>query len=262
MKPLKRISSVKFWPSLASLALFAGLCAIVAYWGLQLTAPAPAVAPADLRSEVRPAGDSRSLGGLFGTPNQASALPMSAAPGNIQVVGITAGDPRASAILSVDGAPGRFFALGATVTDGVRLLEIRPGSVIIERGGARSELPAPLKADLSVLTSGVGKTRQTSAGGTAPAFGAAAAPAAQNSPGQPPTAVPAAPTGQPGSPIAPGTFNPSGASGASSSVMPRGNPYIPNSGAAQPAGAATPGADSAQAGSPPPGVIPPGAKTF
>lgn len=188
---LKKPSAFRFWPAAASLLLVAALCAIIAYWTLQLTAPAPAVAPADtLRADGRNAVDPRALGALFGVPAAMTSAPV-AATGNIQVVGITAGDSRASAILAVDGGPARFFSVGATVAEGVKLVAVKRDAVVIERGGARSELPAPLKADLSVLTSGVGKTRQSgAAGASAPPHGAAAAAAA--TPSLPPGANPSA----------------------------------------------------------------------
>lgn len=171
---MKRTGSINFWPALASLLLFAGLCAISAYWALQMLVPKPAVAPAENQSEQRGGADAKAVLELFGQPAVAGGAP-AASVSNIIVVGITAGDSNGSAILAVDGAPGRFFAIGAKVSERVKLVEVKRGSVIIERSGARIELPAPTVANLSVLTSGVGKTRQgASSPASAPPFGASA----------------------------------------------------------------------------------------
>lgn len=254
----KKSSTLRFWPAVSSLLVFAGLCAIVTYWALQLTAPAPAVAPADtVRADGRSNVDPRALGALFGVPATVMSAPVAVA-GNIQVVGITAGDARASAILAVDGGPARFFSVGAMVSDGVKLVAVKRDAVVIERGGARSELPAPLKADLSVLTSGVGKARQSSTPPTfAPPHGAAAAasavpatgaagpypppagsvPAPINSSGAPgmapppgvqPPAFSGAPPSSPGAATTPGNvFIPNATIGGSPANMPAPNTAVP-----------------------------------
>jgi general secretion pathway protein C len=171
---LKRTASFNLWPALTSLLLFAGLCAITAYWALQLLVPKPAVAPTETSADQRGSADSQAVLELFGQPAMAGALP-AAVVSNIQVVGITAGDAKGSAILAIDGAPGRFYAIGSKLSEGVTLVAVKSRSVVIERGGARSELPAPPVANLSVLTSGVGKSRQAVASpANPPPFGAAA----------------------------------------------------------------------------------------
>lgn len=227
---LNKPPALRFWPAVSSLLLFAALCAIVAFWSLQLAAPAPAVAPADtLRADGRSNADPRALAALFGVPTAVTSAPV-AATGNIQVVGITAGDSRASAILAIDGGPARFFAVGATVTDGVKLVAVKRDAVVIERGGARSELPAPLKADLSVLTSGVGKARQSgAAGATAPPHGAAATPT-------PAPGAPAGPYPQSGGSV-PAPLNSSGAPGMP--PQPGGQPPTPGGATPMTQGAGT-----------------------
>lgn len=220
---MRKASSFNFWPGLVSLLLFAGLCAIAAFWALQLLAPRAAVAPTDTASDQRGAGDSRALLELFGQPVAAGGIP-AAVVSNIQVVGITAGDSKGSAILAVDGAPGRFYAIGSTISDGVKLVAVKNASVIIERGGARSELPAPAVANLSVLSSGVGKTRQSSGSpANAPPFGAAAVNAVmpQNSSLAPLPAQAAPPT--------PGQVSPMYPANQPSNSSPSAN--IPNQGA-------------------------------
>lgn len=228
---MKKSVSFKFWPALSSLALFAGLCAIAAYWALQLLVPSPAVAPTETQTDQRGSGDGRALAEMFGVPATAATV-VAANVGNIQVLGVTAGSDKGSAILAVDGAPGRFFAIGATVSEGIKLVAVKRDAVVIERSGARSELPAPARANLSVLTSGVGKTRQSSSAPPPPPFGAAAAaanPPPQNfNPGQAP------PAGAPGGPPLPGQIAPFGQNvgippGHGAAVNPV-TPNIPNSG--------------------------------
>ena len=190
---MKRTGSSNLWPSLASLLLFAALCGIAAYWALQMLVPKPALAPAETQSDQRGGADSRAVLELFGQPAMAGGVP-AAAVSNIIVVGITAGDANGSAILAVDGASGRFFAIGSKVSEGVKLVEVKRGSVVVERDGARSELPAPAVANLSVLTSGVGKTRQSAGSpASAPPFGAAAVNAVPPQNNAPPAAAPTMP---------------------------------------------------------------------
>ena len=223
-------------PLLASVALFGLLCAIVAYWGITLLAPASPVAPVDVAGETRGRVDPKAVAELFGALPGAIA-PLSAAPSNIQVLGITAGDPRGSAILTVDGGAGRFYPVGARLSDGAKLIEVKANSVIIERAGARSELPAPPRPSIALLSAGKAGSAAAGVAGAAasgsparglpasaigvagnaaaqqpapplppaPPFGAAAAASMP-----PPTTQPAASALQPGSVVTPpaGAFNP------------------------------------------------------
>ncbi len=209
--------------------------------------PKPAVAPTDAQSDQRGGADSRAVLELFGQTASAGGI-STAISSNIMVVGITAGDSKGGAILAVDGAPSRFYAIDSKINEGTRLVEVKRGSVVIERGGARSELPAPAVANMAVLTSGVGKSRQSAGSpSSAPPFGAAAVNAVAPQYTPPASAAPTMP-GQvaPAYPLNQGQYT------APGSASQPGN--IPNAGAANnpvPGGPSNP--PGAMAPPPPPG---------
>lgn len=246
---MRKASSVNLWPSLASLLLFAGLCAITAFWALQLLAPKPAVAPTETAADQRGVGDSRAVLELFGAPVVAGGIPV-AVVSNIQVVGITAGDAKGSAILAVDGTPGRFYAIGSNISDGVKLVAVKSASVVIERAGARSELPAPAVGNLSVLSSGVGKARQSNANpASPPPFGAAAVNTVMPPLSAPSPAAPGAMPAQ-AAPLAPGQVSPMFPMNQPSNSSP--SPTIPNQGAIGNMAPATPASPPGAMAPPPP----------
>lgn len=146
-------------PTLAAIALFAALCAIVAYWAMLIGAPRSPIAPAGSVLERRSALDLQSAGALFGVPREAAAR-QAAAAANIQVVGVaasTAGNAPAVAILTVEGNPAKAYGVGDRISENVRLVSVAPTTVVIERAGMRVELPAPARPSIDVLTSGASR---------------------------------------------------------------------------------------------------------
>lgn len=212
-------------PRAVALALIGLLCAIVAYWVMQLTAPrAPIAPPGTVLDQHTP--DLKLAGQLFGlTPKDAATTAVAAS--NIQVIGVAASsqlEAPSAAILVVEGKAARAYAPGDKVADGVKLVAVEPGTVVIERNGARLELPAPARADVGVLTSGVGKPRAADSATASPA---------------------------PASPVQSGAANPAPRPGAAAAAGPAlgtmpaqqpGKPAMPSPSAAhlsQPAGAMT-----------------------
>ncbi|MDL1907939.1 hypothetical protein FBR03_10875, partial [Betaproteobacteria bacterium PRO1] len=151
----KRTVAARRWaPAAASLAMFALLCATIAYWALQLLAPAVPIAPAGSLAGAGDAADPVSAGRLFGLPSGSGSAQAPVAPSSIQVLGVAASELRGSAVLSVDGKPARAFMVGDAVSAAAKLVEVRPGAVVIERNGARVELPAPQRPSVATLWAG------------------------------------------------------------------------------------------------------------
>jgi general secretion pathway protein C len=149
--PIPAIRSLSLPAWLASLALFALLCAISAYWAISLLAPRPPVAPGVGAADTGALPALQQAGVLFGSTR--ATLPAAAAR-NIQVHGIVAAGELGSAILAIDGMPARAYAVGETVGAGQQLAEVRTDAVVIASGTARAELPSPPTTSLAVLTSG------------------------------------------------------------------------------------------------------------
>lgn len=210
----KRTVAARRWaPAAASLAMFALLCATIAYWALQLLAPAVPIAPAGSLAGAGDAADPVSAGRLFGLPSGSGSAQAPVAPSNIQVLGVAASELRGSAVLSVDGKPARAFMVGDAVSAAAKLVEVRPGAVVIERNGARVELPAPQRPSVATLWAGPARS------GEAPT---ATAPPARVVP-PPPTPPAAAAAGAAPSPPAPldlRTPGPAAAAPAAASAQP------------------------------------------
>ncbi|MBC6958924.1 MAG: hypothetical protein DWB43_05235 [Lautropia sp.] len=210
----KRTVAARRWaPAAASLAMFALLCATIAYWALQLLAPAVPIAPAGSLAGAGDAADPVSAGRLFGLPSGSGSAQAPVAPSSIQVLGVAASELRGSAVLSVDGKPARAFMVGDAVSAAAKLVEVRPGAVVIERNGARVELPAPQRPSVATLWAGPARS------GEAPT---ATAPPARVVP-PPPTPPAAAAAGAAPSPPAPldlRTPGPAAAAPAAASAQP------------------------------------------
>jgi len=174
---------------IASVLLFAALCAIVAAWALQLLAPRPPIAPAGAVAQVQPALDLASAGRLFGSSPQAGGGPTVAAPSNIQVAGVLAAGPRGVALLAIDGKPARAFAVGDPVVDGMTVRAVSGEAVDLDSSGTPMRLSAPTRPSLAVLTSGSNST--TGGGTSAPALPGALPPIAAPRPAVPPNEPPA-----------------------------------------------------------------------
>ncbi len=184
----------RFSPTAASLAMFALLCATIAYWVLQLLAPAVPIAPAGSLADRGDVPELASAARLFGLPAGSGGAQASVAPAsNIQVLGVAASELRGSAVLAVDGKPPRAFMVGDAVSADAKLVEVRPGAIVIERNGARIELPAPQRPSVTTLWGGPARAGEPASATAAPPVHAAPPPPA---PALPP-ATGAAPSPQP-----------------------------------------------------------------
>jgi general secretion pathway protein C len=129
----------RFAPRLASLALFAVFCATLTYWivtlGSRNTAPLPGAAPD--RSVVS-VDAAETLFGSHANDTHAS---------DIHLAGILALAHGAAAIVSYGGDPAKAVSLNGPIAPGVKLVEVRNRSVIVERNGARSEVFLPPNVD-------------------------------------------------------------------------------------------------------------------
>lgn len=182
--PLKRFRTGNF-PALAvGLLLFALLCWIGTMWALKLFGPRAPLAPAEVVADPRAGLDLRAAGRLFGSAAGPSA-PVAASV-NVQVLGVASDPQRAAVVLAVDGKPARPYAVGDELSSGIRLVDVRPDTVVIDRNGQRVELAAPPRPSLSVLTGG-----QAAGAGGPPASG------------PPPLARPMGPEGPGASPFSP-----------------------------------------------------------
>lgn len=206
LNPFARIASLGWAAWLATLVATACLCAVFAYWFMQIAAPPAPIGPALSGPANRDRPDLAAAGSLFGTPQRAQAA---AAPvlGNVQVLGVVAAGRLGSAILIVDGKPARSFAVGDSIGPGQRVRTVRPDKVVIDDNGRLAEVPAPALTSTAVLTSGVGKPR-------GPSDPALASPASQPNPG----ALPA--LGTPPAPVMP----PASPAPLSAPVMPPASP--------------------------------------
>lgn len=134
-------------PRLASLLLLSLLAGILAWWVPRLAAPTQAIAPIATGTVALPP-DANLAASLFGAqPPKAADAPSL----NFKVVGLVSGK-RGSALISVDGRPLRSVALGDEVESGWMLVGINAERVVLERHGARTEIAAPPRNAVSLLT--------------------------------------------------------------------------------------------------------------
>jgi hypothetical protein len=135
LNPFARIASLGWAAWLATLVATACLCAVLAYWFMQIAAPRAPIGPALSGPANRDRPDLTAAGSLFGTPPRAQAA---AAPvlGNVQVLGVVAAGRLGSAILIVDGKPARSFAVGDSIGPGQTGAQRAP-----RQGGHRRQRP-------------------------------------------------------------------------------------------------------------------------
>lgn len=183
------LASRQWAPHLAATVLFAALCAVVTYWGLQLFAPRVAIAPAGSLVDWQKAPDLVAASRLFGAPPSAvEAQRAAAVSSNIKVLGVAASPHRGSAVLSIDGKPPKAYLAGEKIEEHSLLVEVRADAVVIEQAGGRVELPAPERPDTAVLSAG--PSPSADAGAAAPVPVAPVAPSPPPRPVPPPRAVP------------------------------------------------------------------------
>jgi general secretion pathway protein C len=125
----------RFAPRLVSLALFAVFCATLTYWivtlGSRDTAPLPAAAPNRTPVSVDAA---ETLFGSHANDTRAS---------DIHLSGILALARGAAAIVSYGSDPAHAVSLNGPIARGVKLVEVRARSIVVERNGSRSEVFLP-----------------------------------------------------------------------------------------------------------------------
>lgn len=152
-RPFPPLSSIG-WPAwLGTLAAFAVLCALVAWWAVQLLAPRAPVAPAAAAGETQALPELRLAAQVFGAAPGAQG-PAVVTASNVSVAGVLSAGARGSAILSVDGQPPRAYAVGERIGPGQTLFEVRGDVIVLDENGRRLELPAPARPALSLLTDG------------------------------------------------------------------------------------------------------------
>ncbi len=115
------------------------LLAVVAYWGVTLSAVAPAASASEAKAEapVRPMFDA------------VASLPLVRllSPGAVQtevvVLGVMAGDHAPLALLSVDGRPAEAYAPGQRLGPCTVLASISASAVELNQAGRSRSLPVP-----------------------------------------------------------------------------------------------------------------------
>ncbi len=186
----KRMVGSRRWTSLATtLAAFAVLGATLAWWGLELFSPGSPIAPSAAPADQRDAADLGAASRLFGNvpTGPAATAPVNA---NIQVIGVAAAGARASAVLAIDSTRPKAYLVGETLAAGTRLLEVRADRVVVERNGARIELPAPARPSVAILSAGPARAGAGSEAAAPTGAHAAAAAVASPTPAPAPAAAP------------------------------------------------------------------------
>jgi len=129
---------MKRLPLLVSFVLFLALCASLAYWALQLFAPAPraVTAPPQAERKVAPVTAAENL---FGAQGQASTM------ANVSLRGVIRAGRAADseAILVVGNEPPKYVKVSAEVMDGVKVKEIHARHVILDDHGVSREVSLP-----------------------------------------------------------------------------------------------------------------------
>jgi len=154
LQKMKRTLRSRRWaPSIAAVAAFGLLGATCAYWALQLLAPPVTIAPTGSLVDTQSAPDLAAAQSLFGT-SASGPVATSAVAVDIRVLGVAASPTRGSAVLVVDAGAPRAFLVGDEVGSDLRLVEVRSDAAVLERNGARIELPAPQRPSVALLSSG------------------------------------------------------------------------------------------------------------
>ncbi|CAJ0895014.1 hypothetical protein R1479_03907 [Ralstonia mannitolilytica] len=189
---------------LLSLVLFAALCALLTHWVLTLSSLRSLSVPREARVAQTDALETGAAVTLFGGGPQNG-------PRDVQVIGVVAdlADGSGAAIVSVDGGAPQAVRAGKSLSSNLKLVEIKARSVVIERNGARQEIPLPASA----VAAGVSPANRNAPAIPLPPSGAAAP---LSTPATPPSPAPApsvannpANTAMPGAmlPIAPTQLN-------------------------------------------------------
>ena len=184
---------------LLSLVLFAALCALLTHWALTLSSLRSLGAPREARVAQTDALETGAAVTLFGGGPQNG-------PRDVQVMGVVAdlADGSGAAIVSVDGGAPQAVRAGKSLSSNLKLVEIKARSVVIERNGARQEIPLPASA-----VAGVSPANRNASPLPLPPAGAAAPLSTPATPPAPPVPNNPANTAMPGAmlPIAPAQIN-------------------------------------------------------
>ncbi len=126
--------------SVATLAAVAVLAWVLAYWTTQWFAPAPELRLPGTFASSFGAG---SAAGLFGQVQRESVV----TDGTIRLLGVMAGSPGSVgyAILRRADQPASVVRLGEELAPGVRLAEVHPDKVVLDRSGVQEVVPLPRK---------------------------------------------------------------------------------------------------------------------
>ena len=129
--------------SLATLAALVLLGLVLAYWTWTWVAPRPVPR---VQSAAAPGGGMGSAQGLFGTSQRDRNV---AAPTGIAIkllgVVAAAGGRRGYAVVQLEARQILAVREGEDVVPGIRLAEVHPDHVVLERNGARESLAWPQK---------------------------------------------------------------------------------------------------------------------
>jgi general secretion pathway protein C len=125
-------------------------CAQLAYWGLTLTTPPSAAAPAPARSMAIRDPDPALLARAFGQIERVAG-PVAA---NIQLAGVYDAGRDSSAVFVVGDAPARAVWLGQEVTAGTKLVAVDSQSATLDTGGVRQQLRVPAAPVAGSLVAG------------------------------------------------------------------------------------------------------------
>jgi len=184
---------------LLSLVLFAALCALLTHWVLTLSSLRSLGAPREARVAQTDALETGAAVTLFGGGPQNG-------PRDVQIMGVVAdlADGSGAAIVSMDGGAPQAVRAGKSLSSSIKLVEIKARSVVIERNGARQEIPLPASA-----VAGVSPANRNTPAMPLPPAGAAAPLSTPAMPPAPSVANNPANTAMPGAmlPIAPAQIN-------------------------------------------------------
>jgi len=129
---------MKRLPLLVSFVLFLALCASLAYWALQLFAPAPrpVAVPPQTERKMPPISAAENLfGGHYSSGTMA----------NMQLRGVIHAGKAADseAILVANNEPPKYVKVDAEISEGVTLKEIHPRYVVLDDHGVSREVNLP-----------------------------------------------------------------------------------------------------------------------
>ncbi|KOF00177.1 general secretion pathway protein [Stenotrophomonas geniculata] len=127
------------------------LLAVVAYWGVTLSAVAPAaaaseakaVAPAAAASEAKAVAPVRPMFDAVASLPLVRLLSPGAVQTEVVVLGVMAGDHAPLALLSVDGRPAEAYAPGQRLGPCTVLASISASAVELNQAGQSRSLPVP-----------------------------------------------------------------------------------------------------------------------